>query len=363
VKTFALLLGLLLASAPAPAAEGAAGADAAWSRIETLRAGPGQPPEDAPEEVVRRARTHLAAQEQALADFLHRFPGDPRRHEAELEYAGVTATLGASLSDRQRVERALQRLAALERAAGTPSQLRADAAFQRITTTMQTVNLAAAARPGETGAARNTILESAQNFAARYPEDRRAARLLAEAATLFDDQAPRKRRVLEQAATIARDDGTRQRIRDDLQRIELLGQPGEVRFPTVQGGEFSLPGQRGRVVVLIFWAGWSPPSVAWLAEFAAFARGLAGPVTIATYSLDRRQPDIRKTLDALKINDWPTGGEGRGWDEPLARELGINALPTVFVYDKQGRLRALNARQSYPGLIRQLLAEKPPRGE
>lgn len=334
-------------------------ADDAWSRIETLRAGPGVPPDDAPEEAVRRARAHLAAQERALADFLNRFPGDARRYEAELEYAAVMATLGASLSDRHRVERSLQRLAALERSEAAAPDIRADAAFQRITTTMQTVNLAAAARPGETATARNTILESAQNFAGRHSDDRRAARLLAEAATLLDDQPPRKRRVLEQAELLARDEGTRQRIRDDLKRIELLGQTSELSFPVIQGGEFSMAAQRGRVVVLVIWAGWSPPSVAWLAEFAKFAGSLTGPVTIATYSLDRKKSDIRKTLDALGIKDWPTGGEGLGWDDPVARELGINALPTVFVYDKEGRLRALNARQDYAPVIRTLIAERP----
>ncbi len=354
-----ILTPLLLLASESPAA--ATSADEAWSRIETLRTGPGAPAEDAPEEIVRRARGHLLAQEKALADFLHRFPADPRRYEGELEFAAVTATLGASLSDRRRVERSLQRLAALERAEAAPSSIRADAAFQRITTTMQTVNLAAAARPGETAMARNTILESAQNFAARYPEDRRSARLLAEAATLFDDQPPRKRRVLEQAVLLARDEGTRQRLRDDLQRLELLGQPSDLTFATVQGGEFSLTELRGRVVVLIFWAGWSPPAVGWLAEFAQFAKRLAGPVTIATYSLDHKKSDIRTTLRALGLEAWPTGGEGGGWDEPLARKLGVNALPTVFVYDKEGRLRALNARQDYAAVLRTLLAETPDR--
>jgi hypothetical protein len=33
-------------------------------------------------------------------------------------------------------------------------------------------------------------------------------------------------------------------------------------------------------------------------------------------------------------------------------------LPTAFVFDKQGRLRTLNARQGYESLIRTLLAER-----
>lgn len=332
-------------------------ADRAWASLEKLRQGPGQPAAEAPEEVVSRMRSHLAAQERALAEFITRHPDDPRRFAAELEYAAVLSTLGASLDDRRRVEKSLQRLAALERAPAATSAIRADAAFQRITTTMQTVNLAAAERPGETARARNTILESARNFAAVYPEDRRAARLLAEAATLLDDQPERKRRTLEQAEGLARDEGTRRRVQDDLTRVGLLGQTADISFPTIGGEGWSLAGQRGRVVVLVFWAGWSPPSVAWLSQFATFARSLpGGRVAIATVSLDKEQGNASGTLQKLGLSAWPTACSGAGWEDPLVRRLGINAVPTVFVFDADGRLRSLNARSDYESLLTRMLA-------
>ncbi|MGA1540063.1 MAG: TlpA family protein disulfide reductase [Chthoniobacterales bacterium] len=350
-----VLLLLLLSSAVVHASD----ADTAWAVVEELRQGPGKPAADAPEEVVKSMRAHLGAQERVLAEFITRHPDDPRRYEAELEYAGVLATLGASLTDRSRVEKSLQRLAALERSKSAPSDVRADAAFQRITTTMQTINLAAAERPGETARARNTILESAQNFAATYPEDRRAARLLAEAATLLDDQPVRKERTLEQARGLARDEATKQRINDDLTRLGLLGETMDLSFDTLRDGRWSLADQRGRVTVLVFWAGWSPPSVAWLAEFGRFARDLpGGSVAIATVSLDKKKGNAVETLSKLGIPGWPTACSGTGWEDPLVRRLGINALPTVFIFDKQGRLRTLNARQGYESLIRQLVAEK-----
>lgn len=337
----------------------ASNADNAWAKIERLRQGPAKPAVDSPEEVVNLMRAHLAGQERALGEFITRYPDDPRRYAAEVEYAGVMSTLGASLSDRSRVEKSLQRLAALERSASAPFAIRADAAFQRITTTMQTINRAAAERPGETARAKNTILESARNFAATYPGDRRAARLLAEAATLLDDQPSRKRKVLEQARTLSRDKGTTQRIKDDLVRLELLGQQPDISFATLDGDRWSLAEQRGRVTVLVFWAGWSPPSVAWLAEFAHSARGLAdGSVEIATVSLDDKSGNAAKTLEKLGLSSWPTACSGAGWQDPLVRSLGINALPTVFVFDREGRLRTLNARQGSESLIRQLLADR-----
>ena len=351
----AFLLALLLPAAALAATD----ADSAWTNIEKLRQGPGKPPDDAPEQVVQRMRAHLAAQERALGEFITRHPGDPRRYEAEIEYAGIQSTLGASLSDRMRVDKALQRLAAIERLKSVPSKVRADAAFQRITTTMQTVNLAAAGRPVETANARNTIVESAQNFAGNYPEDRRAARLLAEAATLLDGQPSRKRKLLEQAESLARDDATRKRIKDDLTRLGLLGQTMELSFDTLGGGRWSLAAESGRVTVVIFWAGWSPPSVAWLAEFAKFSRSLPdGHLNIATVSLDKKTANAGETMQKLGLSAWPTACSGAGWEDPLVRRLGINALPTAFVFDKQGRLRTLNARQGYESLIQALLAER-----
>ena len=350
-----LLLALLLQASALAASD----ADTAWENLEKLRQGPGQPPTEAPEQVVQRMRAHLAAQERALGEFITRYPEDPRRYQAEIEYVGIQSTLGASLSDRMRVDKALQRLAAIERLKSVPSKVRADAAFQRITTTMQTVNLAAAGRPVETANARNTIVESAQNFAGNYPDDRRAARLLAEAATLLDDQPSRKRKLLEQAESLARDDATRKRIKDDLTRLGLLGQKMDLSFDTLGGTRWSLDDESGRVTVVVFWAGWSPPSVAWLAEFAKFSRSLPdGRVSIATVSLDKKTANASETLQKLGLSAWPTACSGAGWEDPLVRRLGINALPTAFVFDKQGRLRTLNARQGYESLIRTLLAAK-----
>ena len=332
--------------------------DEAWAKIETLRKGPGMPPADAPEQVVSTARAHLAKQEKALESFLAKYPSDPRRHEAAIELAGVSATLAASLSDRNRMEKAIRDLAAVERDKGAPSKTRADAAFQRITTTMQTVVAAGQSRAGEISGARNIIYDAAGNFATRYPEDRRAARLLAETATLFDDLPDRKRRILEQASILARDEGTKQRINDDLKRLSLLGKAGNVSFETIQGEEFSLAGQRGKIVVLVFWAGWSPPSVAWLAGLAGEARDWPpSRVTIATVSLDEKRENCTETMRKLGISSWPTVCSGKVWDDPVARSLGINAMPTVFVYDTEGKLRSLNARENCSALVRKLLSD------
>ena len=53
--------------------------------------------------------------------------------------------------------------------------------------------------------------------------------------------------------------------------------------------------------------------------------------------------------------DWPTHFDGLGCTWAFPRSLGINALPTVWMIDKKGILRSINARANYETWIRQLL--------
>ena len=46
-----------------------------------------------------------------------------------------------------------------------------------------------------------------------------------------------------------------------------------------------------------------------------------------------------------------------GWNGPVVRALGINALPTVWVVDKAGVLRTLNAKTDYRSLVQRLIRE------
>ena len=56
----------------------------------------------------------------------------------------------------------------------------------------------------------------------------------------------------------------------------------------------------------------------------------------------------------------PVAFDGKGWESPLVRSLGINSLPTLWIVDRKGNLRALNARtdREASALIAQLLRER-----
>jgi len=77
---------------------------------------------------------------------------------------------------------------------------------------------------------------------------------------------------------------------------------------------------------------------------------------VVTISLDQSRRELDERLRDLPPS-WPTHFDGKGWSGPVARSLGINALPTVWILDKKGVLRTLNARESYSTWIQQLLRE------
>jgi len=116
---------------------------------------------------------------------------------------------------------------------------------------------------------------------------------------------------------------------------------------------------RGRIVLLVFWSSDSLPSLLWIEGFRhALANLPADKLAIATVCLDQNKTSVPDVMEGLGISSWPTACDGEGWKSPLVRDFGINALPTVFLFDQKGTLRAINARNSYESWIRKLLVEK-----
>lgn len=326
-----------------------AGPDEDWTYIISLDAGPKKKP-GSRDEALQLARNHLILQRKNLEQFLSRYPKDERVFDARLRLAAILAAEGKMNNVPSQVDEALRVLGELEKTPGIPNEKLADAGFQRASLLMQN-------QIGKTDRMREAVISAARGFTTRYPGDRRGPRLLVEAATICDDTPNLKRTLLEEALAQTREDSLKARISDDFKKLDALGKPLELKISALQGGTIDLASLRGRVVVLIFWSADSPHSLLWLRSFRqAWEELPRDQVRVVTVSLD----ESRKTLDE-RVKDlppsWPTHFDGKGWESPLARSLGINALPTVWILDKKGVVRTLNARESYLTWIRQLLRE------
>jgi peroxiredoxin len=108
------------------------------------------------------------------------------------------------------------------------------------------------------------------------------------------------------------------------------------RLPSLAGGEVDLASQRGKVVVLNFWATWCPPCVAEMPSLERLHRSLSPEgVSVVTVSTDEDEAELRRfvaehalTLPVLKD---PGGRVAAG-------QYRTTGYPETFVLDRNGRV-------------------------
>lgn len=325
--------------------------DNEWAVIVAMDAGPGKKP-GTPKEAQMLARAHLNSQKRLIKEFLAKYPNDSRIFDAKLRLAAILATTGKMDNVQERVDEAMRLLTRLEKSPDVSSEKRADAGFRRASLYLQSMR-------GRENEMRSSIVDCARNFMATHPGDRRGPRLLVEVATVCDDEPKLKRQLLKQAQELSSEDQALQRrIADDLKRLEHLGKPLPLKFSTLQGATFDMAAEKDHVVLLVFWSAESLPSLLWLRNFHHNVEQLPkSNLRIATVSLDTNRKAVGQRLKEFHMEDQPAYFDGKGWDNLIARPLGINSLPTVFVIDKRGILRALNASNNYNLWVRRLLRE------
>ena len=111
--------------------------------------------------------------------------------------------------------------------------------------------------------------------------------------------------------------------------------PG-LRLPALAGGEHDLGAERGRLVVLNFWASWCPPCVAEMPSLERLQRALAADglsVVAVSTDVDAAAPrqfvaDHRLTLRVLH----DPGGR------TAASAYRITGYPETFVIDRDGHI-------------------------
>jgi len=320
-------------------------ADGDWQQIQSMDAnGPGQDWQNA-----QQARTgtieFLAKQEQALRAFIANWPDDARAQQAQLRLAHLLATR-ADIEQDPALRRASD--AILDQLEHEPPMkiTRADVEFARISIFMQRVD-------SFSGANRDPLLEKARNYAKLFPDDRRVAPLLAEVASAFQDEPKTATSLLEEALPKAQTPELRARITDDLKRLGLLGKPLDMKWTAVDGTKVNLDDLRGKVVLIYFFASWSAPSMIEL----DWVRQMAGRMSTDTVQplgicLDNDPVSVPSMLADHQIG-WPVYCDGRGWQGELVRSLGINEIPELWIVDRDGVLRALDAKDNAEDLIGQ----------
>jgi hypothetical protein len=293
-------------------------------------------------------KIHFESQIAANQAFLRDFPNDPHVYESKVRLAVAQARLASLDANGPAVDAALVRLKELEKQAPDDQQ-RAETMFRRIS--LQWQNLG-----NNPDQRRENAIATARTFAAAYPADRRAPRLLAEAESLCDNHPEEKSKLIEEAQKLSKEESLNQRLEDDKKRLDLLGKKVDLSFIATDGRQVDLTQTRGSVTAVVFWSAESAPSLIWLRYFCQYASGVPA-LKVVGISLDTNRADLTAAMQALRIS-WPVAYDGKGWQNEIARKFGINALPTLWLIDREGRLAALNARDNYELKVNELLLKK-----
>jgi thiol-disulfide isomerase/thioredoxin len=124
----------------------------------------------------------------------------------------------------------------------------------------------------------------------------------------------------------------------------------------LDGREIRLSDLRGRVVVIDVWATWCAPCLADLPMIRNLHRTYPDRVAIIGVSLDRMTR--RDFVSWLRRHDvgWRQHFDGRGYTSPVARQLGVEALPATVLIAPDGRIAARNLRgDRLASAVRQLI--------
>lgn len=155
-------------------------------------------------------------------------------------------------------------------------------------------------------------------------------------------------------ATDARLEGIVKRIKDNIG----IGKPAkDFTVDLFSGGKFVLSAQRGKVVLVDFWATWCPPCVKGIPHLKEFYKEYRGRgFEIIGISLDS---DRKLVEDYIKKEglEWGIVYSGKGWFDDLVKYYSVNLIPSYWLIDRGGVLRYFGVPLRDAGKMKKAIEE------
>jgi peroxiredoxin len=149
----------------------------------------------------------------------------------------------------------------------------------------------------------------------------------------------------------------RQMARDALSKLERVGQPLDFSFTALDGRKLRLAELRGKVVLVDFWSTTCVPCVREIPDLKRlYEKFHTNGLEVIGVSLDSNKAALTRFIEKEKIS-WPQCYDLDRATNQLATQYGITAIPVMWLVDKHGVLRQLDARSDQEKKVKTLLEE------
>jgi thiol-disulfide isomerase/thioredoxin len=363
MRTFTILAGVVLVAASpifaATAAEPishtltATNASAAWSELEAAMQLP-EPPADwktnQPTQEMKQSfyRPLVLALSDKAKDFYTRFPTDPHALEARKVEFQILDNLvkGGETNQLARFD------AAKDALLKDPALTEADRFHIRRNEVVEAAN---AKESEHEGAGLEEFKRGVRALQKEFPNQPEVQKMLLTVA--MNSEPAEATPILREITNSAAPEELKDAAAEQLKKLDGIGKPIGIQFTAVDGRQVDVQKLKGKVVLVDFWATWCGPCVRALPDVkAAYDKYHSQGLEIVGISLDKEKDALTKFV-AENDMQWPQYFDGLYWQNKLARQFGIESIPTMWLLDKHGLLRDIDAHSNLGGKIGKLLAE------
>ena len=333
-------------------------AGAAWTELkDAMSTRPAIPDawqlqEPSPEDQIRFFTPYILAIADKAKDFYSRFPKDTNAIEAKLSEYGALSLLvdqAKATNQQPRLDSALKAVLADP---ALPDDVRFDLR-------QHAVEKAVHDKEAQGDAA--VLAEFEKGTRALQKEFPKRPEVMEMLMYLAEISEPEKSRIV--VKEIAASQDAPEEVKDDAagmqKQLERVGKPLALKFAAMDGREVDLDKMRGKVVLVDFWAAASERSVDMTpAVKEAYDKFHPKGFEIAGINLDDEKGSLTSFLAEQKM-EWPQYFDGKSLETKFAADFGLKEtdIPAMWLVDKKGVLRYINAGFDFNRKIERLLAE------